>query len=78
MPSRRDIFKTLAFHLSVCLGPLLLLDGINPFGQESFGFQAPATGIYEGNDEVVTERGKPFADVRFDVPEAPAFAAIGL
>ncbi|MNP46783.1 hypothetical protein D3C76_1408050 [compost metagenome] len=78
MPVQRNAFKGSAFDHGFRLGLVLGLYRVYAVREHLFDLKALTACIGEPYNGVTAECSKAFPAVRFDIPEAPAFAAIGL
>lgn len=78
MPVQCGAFKCSAFDCGLRLGLVFVLYGVDAFRQHLLDRQTLVARIGEADHGIAAERGQSFASIRFDIPETPAFTAIGL
>gem|GEM_PF-5958783 len=78
MPAQCNALECVASDNRLDLGLLPGRNRINAFSQYPLGLQTLLPSIYETDNGRVVKRGQPLAPIQFHIPEAPAFAAIGV
>ena len=78
MPVQGNAFECVPSDNRLGLGLLLGRNRINAFSQHPLSLQTLLPSICETNDGIVAKRGQPLSPIRFHIPEAPAFATIGV
>lgn len=78
MPVQGNAFKCMASDNGLGLGLLLGRNRINALSQHPLSLQTLLPSICKPDDGIVAKRGQPLSPIRFHIPEAPAFAAIGV
>ncbi len=78
MPVQGNAFECVSSDNRFGLGLLLGRERINAFRQHPLSLQTLLSSICETDDGIVAKRGQPLAPIRLYIPEAPAFAAIGV
>lgn len=78
MPVQGNALKGVPSENRLGLGLLLGRNRVNAFSQHPLSLQTLLSSICETDDGIVAKRGQPLSPIRFHIPEAPAFAAIGV
>ena len=78
MPVQGNALKGVPSDNRLGLGLLLGRNRIDALSQHPLSLQALLPSICETNDGIIAKRGQPLSSIRFHIPEAPAFAAIGV